>query len=230
MRKQYNYILLDWDGNIAHTLDLWPDALNEVMQKRGFSLTRQQLIESTWGFVKYVTTHTDITPDEAAKALDEANMIVVSRLPDVELFPDAPEVLAKLKEHGMHLALITASERRMVEPVLEKYGIADLFEVIIADDDIEKAERKPNPKPLYMALEKMGGNVEEAIMVGDRDKDILAGHNAGVDSVLFCSAEHQQHYDINKLTEYKPTYVISEFRDLLKVVDCSHSLLFKPRH
>lgn len=220
--KQYNYILLDWDGNIAHTLDLWPDALNEVMQKRGFSLTRQQLIESTWGFVKYVAAHTDITADEAVKALDEANAIVVSRSPDVELFPDAPEVLAELKNGGKHLALITTSERRMVQPVLEKYGIADLFEVIITDDDIEKAERKPNPKPLFMALEKMGGTVEEAIMVGDRDKDILAGHNAGTDSVLFCSVEHQQHYSLEKLMEHKPTYVISEFRDLLKVVDGTH--------
>jgi hypothetical protein len=30
--KQYEYIFLDWDGNIAHTLDLWPDALDEVLQ------------------------------------------------------------------------------------------------------------------------------------------------------------------------------------------------------
>ena len=205
--KQYNYILLDWDGNIACTLDLWPDALHEVMSKRGYSLTRQQLIESTWGFVSYVTKHTDIAPEEASKALAEANEIVVSKSPDVELFPEAPGVLKELKETGKHLALITTSERRMVAPVLEKYGIADLFEAIITDDDIEKTERKPNPKALFMALEKMGGKPEEAIMVGDRDKDIVAGHNAGTDSVLFCSVEHQQHYSLEKLMEHKPTYV-----------------------
>lgn len=219
--KRYNYILLDWDGNIAHTLDFWPDALHEVMSKRGFTLTRQQLIESTWGFVAYVTKHTDIAPEEAVKALAEANEIVVSRSPDVELFPDAPEALAELKAKGKHLALITTSERRMVMPVLEKYKIADLFEVIITDDDIEKAERKPNPKALFMALEKMGGTPEETVMVGDRDKDIIAGHNAGTDSVLFCSIEHQQHYSLEKLMEHKPTYVISEFGDLLKVVSGS---------
>ena len=221
--KQYNYILLDWDGNIAHTLDLWPDALDEVLQKRGIKLTRQQLVESTWGFVAYVTKHTDIAPEEAAKALEEANAIVVSRSPDVELFPGAPEVLKQLKESGKHLALITTSERRMVEPVLEKYDLADLFETMVTDDDIEKAERKPNPKSLFMALERMGGTPREAIMVGDRDKDIVGGHNAGVDSVLFCSAEHQKHYSLEKFMEYEPTYVITEFRDLLKVVDGTHA-------
>ncbi len=136
--KHYDYILLDWDGNIAQTLDLWPDALHEAMNKRGFSLTRQQLIASTWGFVAYATKHTDITPEEATKALAEANEIVVSRSLDVELFPDAPETLAELKAKGKHLALITTSERRMVMPVLGRYKIADLFEVIVADDDIEK--------------------------------------------------------------------------------------------
>jgi pyrophosphatase PpaX len=222
--KRSNHILLDWDGNIAYTLNLWPDALHEVMSKRGYTLTRRQLIESTWGFVAYVTKHTGITPGEATKALAEANEIVVSHSPDVELFPDAPEVLAELKASGKHLALITTSERRMVAPVLEKYGIADLFEAIITDDDIEKAERKPNPKSLFMALEQMGGTPEEAIVVGDRDKDIVAGHNAGTDSVLFCSVEHQKHYSLEKLMEHKPTYVISEFRDLLKVVDGTHAV------
>lgn len=214
--KQYDYILLDWDGNIAHTLDLWPDALKKVLQKRGYNLTHQQLVESTWGFVAYVTKHTDISVEEATKAMNEANEIVVSRSPDVELFPDAPEVLKKLKESGKHLALITTSERRMIMPVLEKYNIAELFEAIITDDDIEKAERKPHPKPLLMALERMGGTPDKAIMVGDRDKDIIAGQNAGTDTVLFCSMEHQKHYSLEKLMEHQPTYVISEFRDLLK--------------
>jgi len=215
--KHYNYILLDWDGNIAHTLDLWPDALHEVMNKRGFTLTRQQLIESTWGFVAYITKHTDIAPEEAVKALAEANEIVVHRSPDVKLFPDAPEVLKELKNSGKHLALITTSERRMVLPVLEKYKIANLFEVIITDDDIEEFERKPNPKALFMALGKMGGKPEEAIMVGDRDKDIVAGRSAGMDSVLFCSVEHQRHYSLEKLMKHRPTYVVSAFRDLLQI-------------
>lgn len=215
--KNYHYILLDWDGNIAHTLNLWPDALDEVLQKHSYSLTRQQLIESTWGFVGYMTTHTSISSDEAAQVLKEAGEIVVGRSPDIELFPDVPDVLNALKDSGKHLALITTSERRMVVPVLGKYDIAGLFETIITDDDVGKAERKPHPKPLLMALERMGGTPAEAIMVGDRDKDIVAGQNAGADTALFCSVEHQKHYSLDKLMEHKPTYVMSEFQDLIKI-------------
>lgn len=217
--KTYNYILLDWDGTIARTLDLWPDALHDVTSARGYQLSRAQLIESTWGFVAYMTEHADITPAEAARALAEANEIVVSRSPDVVLFPDVPEVLKELRDRGKHLALITTSECRMIAPTLEKYGIAELFETIITDDDIEKAERKPHPKALLMALDRMGGTPGEAIMVGDRDKDIVAGQNAATDTALFCSVEHQKHYSLDKLMQHKPTYVMSEFRDLLKIMN-----------
>ena len=74
-----------------------------------------------------------------------------------------------------------------------------------------------------MALEHMGGTPDKAIMVGDRDKDILGGHNAGTDSVLFYSVEHQRHYKIERFLEHKPTYIISEFRDLIKVVNGTHN-------
>lgn len=217
LMRSYNYILLDWDGNIAHTLDLWPDALNEALQKRDYTLTRQQLVESTWGFVAYVTKHTGISAEEATNAMNEANEIVVRRSPNVELFPDAPEVLKELKENGKHLALITTSECRMIMPVLKKYNIAELFETIITDDDIEESERKPHPKPLLMALKRMGGTPQQALMVGDRDKDIMAGQNAGTDTALFCSVEHQKHYSLDKLMQHKPTYVMSKFQDLIEI-------------
>lgn len=215
--RGYSYILLDWDGNIARTLNLWPNALDEVLQKRGYTLTHEQLIESTWGFVSYVTARTDISPEAATKILEEAGNIVASRSPDVELFPNVSQVLKELKGSGKHLALISTSERRMITPALEKHGIAELFEAIVTDDDIEKAERKPHPKPLLMALERMRGIPDQAIMVGDRDKDIVAAQNAGMDSVLFCSSEHQEHYDLAKLSAYQPTYTITTFQDLIKI-------------
>jgi hypothetical protein len=37
--KSYKYILLDWDGNPARTLDLWLDALRKGLEKRGHNFT-----------------------------------------------------------------------------------------------------------------------------------------------------------------------------------------------
>ncbi len=221
--KQYDYILLDWDGNIARTIDLVADARGEALQKRGITLTKSQLVESCSGFVDYTTKLTDITVEEATKVLGESFDLLHSRLIQVELYADALDVLTKLNKSGKHLALVTTSQRRLIIPVLKRYNLTNLFKAIITDDDIEKPYRKPHPKSLHMALERMGGMPERAIMVGDRDKDIVGGCNAGMDSVLFCSIEHQQHYSFEKLMEYRPTYVISAFRDLLKVIEGVHA-------
>ena len=215
---RYDYILLDWDGNIAHTLNAWPDALDIVLQKRGYHLTRQQLIDSTWGFVAYVAKHVNIAQDEALQMYSEASDLVTRNARNIELFPGAREVLFELKQKGKHLALVTTSEYRMIAPTLEKFDLLDVFEAIITDDDIKKSERKPHPKPLRMALERMGGSPELAIMVGDRDKDIVAGRNAGMASVLFCGPERRQHYNFDTLIKYQPTYVMTEFSDLLTIV------------
>jgi len=215
--KHYDYVLLDWDGNIAHTLNIWPDALDAVLQKRGYNLTHQQLINSTRGFAAYVSEHTDLTYDEGAELYAEASDIVTENSPNVELFPGARDVLVQLKENGKHLALVTTSEYRMIAPILEKFDLLSLFEAIVTDDDIERSERKPHPKPLFIALERMGGAPDAAIMVGDRDKDIEAGHSAGMASALFYGSEHRLHYNFEKLMAYNPTYVMKEFSDLLTI-------------
>jgi|GEM_PF-6694527 len=41
--KTYDYILFDWDGTIAKTLDIWMEALKEVLEKDGHCLTDEQI-------------------------------------------------------------------------------------------------------------------------------------------------------------------------------------------
>jgi len=91
-----------------------------------------------------------------------------------------------------------------------------LFDAIIAWDDV--TEHKPNAEPIEKALEAIGGNKEQAIMVGDTEKDILAGHNAGVDTVLYYPPEHSKFYSYDRLTKHKPTHVIKDFRKLIDIV------------
>jgi len=213
--KQYNYILLDWDGNIAQTLNMWPDALDIVLKRQDIHLKRNELIEACGGVAAFVSTHTHLSEAEGKIVLEEATEIVKDRLPMVELYPDAIDVLRELKNKGKKLALITSSIRVVVEPLLDKFALTDLFDAVVCIEDTE--HRKPHAEPLEKALELLGGHANEAIMIGDTEKDILAAHNAGVDSVLFYPVEHQEFYRLDKLMEHTPTYVVSEFWDVAKI-------------
>lgn len=214
--KPYNYILLDWDGSIAQTLNLWPDALDIVLSKQGVALKRNELVEACGGVAAFLASHTQLSETEGRVVLEDATEIVKQRLPYVELYPDALDVLSALRNDGKHLALITSSVRPVVAPLLEKFGLNELFEAAIYIEDTNN--RKPHPEPLRKALKLLGGTEAEAIMIGDTAKDINAAENAGVDSVLFYPVEHQAIYDLDKLMKHKPTYVISEFWDLVKLV------------
>lgn len=219
--KKYQYILLDWDGNLAQTLNMWPDAIDIVLQKQGIHLKRSELIEACGGVAAFLSTHTDLSEAEGRVVLEDATEIVKERLPLVELYPDAIDVLNDLKKTGKKLAVITSSIRSVVTPLLEKFNLNDLFDAVVCIEDTE--HRKPHAEPLQKALEILGGNEEEAVMIGDTEKDILAAHNAGVDSILFYPVEHQEFYKLEKLMEHKPTYVVSEFWDITKIATGTHT-------
>ncbi|HYG83247.1 MAG TPA: HAD family hydrolase [Verrucomicrobiae bacterium] len=224
--KHYNYILLDWDGNLAQTLNVWLDALDIVLQKRGFTFTREQLMKATGGVSVFLATHTSLPETEGEGVLLEAIEIVKEHLPQVELYPDAFEVLHDLQKAGKHLALVTSSTRAIVLPVLQRFGLDILFEAIVCFDDV--TQPKPHPEPLQKALKLMGGTEAEAIMIGDTSSDIKAAENAGVDSVLFYPLEHQQLYSLEALLAHKPTYVVSDFREVTKIATGEYVAAVKP--
>lgn len=218
--KEYQYILLDWDGNLAKTLHLWIDALEAVLHERSIVLERQTLVMAASGVTAFLTEQLQLSQDESEAIARDAGEIVRQRLPTLELYPDALEILGDLKDADKKLALITSSVRSLVEPTLEKYSMQHFFDAIVCGDEVE--QRKPHPEPLHKALDLLGGNQDEAIMVGDTDKDILAARNASIDSILFFPVEHQEFYSLEILAGHQPTYVVSDFWDVAKIAKGLH--------
>jgi pyrophosphatase PpaX len=211
--KKYQYILLDWDGNLAKTLDIWLEACRITLKKRGLELSDTDIAASFGAFTKYMK---DWGIEDVDGAIEEADDLAKQKLPNVELYPDALEVLEALHAAGKQLALITTSPRENLQHLLEKYNIARFFHAIIAAEDVE--HHKPHPEPLEKALRLLGGITSEAIMIGDSDKDLGAANNAGIDSILFYPSEHQKFYSLDTLTRLKPTYTVDDFRQILRIV------------
>jgi pyrophosphatase PpaX len=101
---------------------------------------------------------------------------------EITCFPGIPEMLTRLKEEGYSLAVVTSRLRGTTTLGIEKYGLRDYFDAIVACDDTER--HKPDPDPILAALEIIKKKPEEAVMVGDTAFDIICAKNAGVKSVL----------------------------------------------
>ena len=91
-----------------------------------------------------------------------------------------------------------------VNEMLEKMGISDLFEFVL--DGSYGFPSKPKPDALLFLMEKCNIDPKTAIMIGDRDIDTDAAHNAGIAGCLIedgyypdCKTE----YYIKTLSELK---------------------------
>jgi HAD superfamily hydrolase (TIGR01549 family) len=207
------YILLDWDGNLAKTLDVWLDACRTPLEKRGIHLSDEEIATCFGAPVKRFGEW-GVTDVEVA--IEEMETIAKANLTDVALYPDALEVLGQLEDAGKRMALITTSKHDFVTHLLDRYDMIHYFDVIVAGDDV--THHKPHPEPIEKALAALGGTQEDAVMIGDYDKDIGAAQNAGVDSILFYPPEHTKFYKLENLKLLKPTHIVEDFRQILRIV------------
>jgi HAD superfamily hydrolase (TIGR01549 family) len=212
-KKKYDYILLDWDGNIAKTLQIWLEGCREVLLKYGHDLSDKEIGASFGAFTDLAER---LNIPDSHKLMQEADEISSRKLPEAELYPNAIEVLEHFRKLKKPMALITSSSHGHIEPILKKYNLLDFFEVIITGEDV--INRKPHPEPILKAIEALGATKESSLMIGDSDKDIGAANNAKVDCILFYPKEHKKFYNYNYLKSMKPRYTVEDFTAIKQII------------
>ena len=92
------------------------------------------------------------------------------------------ECLHRLHEAGYHHYLYTHSRQSAIDQ-LKREDLWKYFDdAVIGSDGFPL---KPAPDALLALMERNHLNPNECAMIGDRDIDALAGHNAGMKGVLF---------------------------------------------
>jgi len=123
-----------------------------------------------------------------------------------ELNDDAHEVLETLKRKGIKTVLLTRNSHLSINESCQKHRIC--FDLIITRED---AAVKPEPDGIILASRKLNIALDEIIMVGDYQFDIIAGNRAGVKTVLLTNG-NKHHWDI------KSDYIIHRLIDLIALL------------
>lgn len=99
-----------------------------------------------------------------------------------KLYPDIPEVLAKLKEAGYVIALATSKPQDMARKILEHFDLAKYFTFIGgASMDLSRARKEEVIEYVLQELKVVDRN--EVLMIGDRKYDILGAKQTGLHSL-----------------------------------------------
>lgn len=100
---------------------------------------------------------------------------------DTVLFSGMDTVLDRLDQAGIPWGIVTNKPSRFTFPVLEGLNLAQRVGPVICPDHV--TQRKPNPEGLLMAAQQTHCDASRCIYVGDHDRDIAAGRNAGMTTI-----------------------------------------------
>jgi len=127
-------------------------------------------------------------------------------------YPGVKQVLIKLKEKGLRLAVVTDAPRLQAWLRLSAMKLDDFFDVVVALEDTGRL--KPHRLPFRAALKKLKLVPSECLMVGDNpERDVMGAAKLGMPT---CLAKYGLTYKADKV---KPDFEIRDIRELLSVVN-----------
>lgn len=127
----------------------------------------------------------------------------------VKPFEGMPEILDKLKQVGIKIAVFSNKPHERTIDVVESLFGKDYFDEILGQT--EKRSKKPNPNGVFYLAEKLGVEVQDIAYVGDTSTDMMTGKNAGAWTIGVLWGFR----DRDELEKYKADVIIDKPSDIL---------------
>ena len=212
MKSNINTILFDLDGTLIDTNELIISTYLHTLEKYfPGKYTREDVLPFLGPTLHDVFGAMD--PDRVEEmVLEYRTYNLENHDALVKEFVGVMETIEILKKKGYKLAIVTTKREDVAFKGLRLMKLDSYFDVMIAYDHVKKV--KPDPEPIYLALEKLGSKPKEALMVGDNFHDVLAGKNAGTKTAGVAWSIKGREY----LAKYEPDYMLENMTDLLSIL------------
>jgi len=173
-------VIFDMDRVIAETERIHIEAEKQIMLKHGVRINEDELHEYTGTTAKQMFTELiakyrlDTTFEEM---FDEKEKIMFKLLEeDTQPTKGVIELLNKLKEKRVKLAVASSSQKRLVHYVLRKLGITQLFDSITSAEDV--IHSKPDPEIFSMSAKRLNVSPADCLVVEDAKLGVEAAKKA----------------------------------------------------
>jgi HAD superfamily hydrolase (TIGR01509 family) len=174
-------IVFDCDGVLVDSEGLAWQAWREVLEVHGYRPSDGEigalLGRSADEIHDYFASRVKISDETVMKAALESTMM---RLFDkrLERFEDAVSLAIESRTRGLRIAVASSSDHRRVVRSLDIVGIPDLFDVIVAGDDVPNG--KPSPDVYLEAARQLGIAPSDCLAIEDSGVGVSAALAAGM--------------------------------------------------
>nr|ASV46992.1 hydrolase [uncultured bacterium] len=174
-------VLWDMDGTLVDSEPTWARVQIELLTSLGgtwtvddcTALVGSSLPDAVQAWLAALPAGV-ISADELAGRM--YGEVIDALKEEVGVRPGALELLQALKADGVRCALVSASYRVMIDAVLSHLP-PDLFEVIVAGDEVELG--KPHPEPYLSAMRQLDVDAADCVVIEDSPGGVASGTAAG---------------------------------------------------
>ncbi|WFE28576.1 HAD family phosphatase [Solwaraspora sp. WMMD791] len=183
-------MLFDMDGTLIDSEKLWDVALAELAVHYGGRLSdeaRLAMVGSDMATTMRLL-HDDIGQPERDPQVGAAwltHRVAALFAAGVQWRPGAADLLRAVRAAGLPTALVTSTERALVEVALHTLGRAN-FDVVVCGDEVTAT--KPDPAPYLSAAAALGVPARRCLAVEDSPAGVASARAAGA-AVLVVPAD-----------------------------------------
>lgn len=184
---RYQQLFWDFDGTLVNTypgmVQAFGDALIacgvndfEIDEEEIYRTMRQHSLGRAY---QRFTAEFQVDRDRLTKIYEQ---LAAPLLAQTAAFAGAADLLAAVTAAGGRNFLLTHRDHRALDR-LAALDLAQYFSGAVTKDD--DYPRKPDPTSLLALCRQYAVDKRTAIMIGDRNLDVAAGHRAGMAGALF---------------------------------------------
>ncbi|ADN02679.1 HAD family hydrolase [Spirochaeta thermophila] len=181
-------VIFDLDGTLLDTLPDLAEAVNTVLARHGFPTHPIEGYRLMVGFGAITMIERAVPPE--ARSPDRVEALFREFEEEYERrahlrtrpYPGIPELLGRLREAGVRLAVLSNKPHHAVEGALAPFFDLSLFDVILGHR--EGLPPKPDPRGVYEILAAWSDlGPEDVVLVGDSEVDLQTARAAGIQAV-----------------------------------------------
>ena len=176
---KYRHFVWGFDGMLFDSYPHTARALRKALADFGREEPEEELYRALRVSVGHAFRVYDM--DERMRLRFREYEAMLEEEPITVPYPGIPELLRKITERGGRNYLLTNRDG-LAAVYLEKYGMKDSFTELV--DSTYGFPSKPDPSGMRYLAEKYSFS-GDALMLGDRELDAVAGVGGGADALFF---------------------------------------------
>ncbi|MCR5558103.1 MAG: HAD-IA family hydrolase [Butyrivibrio sp.] len=214
--SKYSYVLFDLDGTLTDSGPGIVNGFSYAISKMGDEVKDKEQLKKFVGpplrdsFERVL----GYSPEDATRAISFYREYYNGMGGNLEnkVYPGIDELLSSLKNAGKKLIVATSKGEHGTNVVLEHFGLRKYFDFVATAND---TDREHKSDVIRYALKECGiQNLHDAVMVGDRENDVSAACEVGLDSIGVLYG----YGDEDELTKAGATYLAQTAKDIEALV------------